>query len=115
MRTSRITNTLVIILLFESLIFFQSCKEHDEDKVVSEEAILFWGGDHAVDGCWFTVEINGNVYKPENEDFISDEYKVHPPTTVIITFEYLNRDIEYFCGMLPTKNKGIKIISISKL
>lgn len=50
MRTSRITITFIIILLLESLMFFQSCTEHDEDRVVSEEAILFWGGDYAVDG-----------------------------------------------------------------
>ena len=115
MKTSRVTNALIIFLMFQSLIFFQGCKDEDSGSVVTEEALLIWGGDYAADGCGYTLEMNDKIYKPENEDFISDEYKIHPPTSVVRAFEYLNRDIEYFCGMRPTKNEGIKIISIKKL
>lgn len=104
-------------LFFLSLLIIKivNCSEDDESTTVTENAFIIWGGEYAVDGCGFVVEIDGKNYKPENEDTISDEYKITKPIEVILTFQYLNRDIEYFCGIVPIKSEGIKVISISKL
>jgi hypothetical protein len=96
------------------LFTFNSCDE--EEQVYTKEAILKWTGDYAVDGCGFFLKIDDKDYKPENENFISDEFKNFPNLSVLVKFIYLERKIPYGCGLTgPHQIAGIKIISIEKI
>ena len=37
-------------------------------------------------------------YKPENEDFIGDEFKTGEDISVIVKFKYLEKKVTYVCG-----------------
>jgi hypothetical protein len=102
------------IFLLLSLIVFFSCDE--EEQVFTKEAILKWQGDYAVDGCGFFLEINKKEYKPENEDFLGDEFKTGEDISVIVKFKYSEKKITYACGWMDQlRTDGIKIISIEKI
>jgi len=104
--------SLKYYFLFLFFISFISC--NDDEQIQTKEAKLEWQGEYAVDGCGFFVEIDGKKYKPENENIIGNELKTSDQLLVLIKFEYLNREIEYHCGLQLHKIEAIKIISIVK-
>lgn len=101
----------LFILLF-AVVFLVSC-DKDNRK---EDALIQWTGDYAADGCGFFVTINGEEYKPENESFIDNNFKVSEGTSVKLTYRLLNKEIESSCGDSPTltMTEGIKIILLQK-
>jgi len=101
--------------LLISLFIFISCNE-TEKEVYTKEAILKWQGDYAVDGCGFFIEIDNEEYKPENEDFIGDEFKMSGNIPVIVKFKYTGEKVTYYCSRVsPLEADGIKLISIEKI
>lgn len=113
-----------ILLLFFYLLLFATCKKEtvqsdaqpEKENVQKKEAILRWTGAYAVDGCGFFFIISDSTYKPDNENDINDEYQKYGDVNVVIEFEFLNKQLEYYCGdaPFPMKTEGIKIISIKK-
>ena len=105
---------LLILLLTVS-----SCSENvinNADQVITKKANLIWQGDYAVDGCGFFFEIDGKLYKPENENFIGSEFKTSGSTTVELKFVYSEKKVEYTCGFAkPLNVDGIKVISVKKI
>jgi hypothetical protein len=102
------------IFLLMPLLIFISCNETEE--VYTKEAILKWQGYYAADGCGFFVEIDNKEYKPENEDFIGDEFQISGDISVIVKFKYSEKKVTYLCGWTgQLQSDGIKIISIEKI
>jgi len=103
---------LFMILIAMFSVFISSCK--DKDETFSKEAMLIWEGE--TDGCGFFFEIENQRFKAENEEIIPNEFKSIPQAKVKIKFEYLNRNLNYICGIAPTQHQiaGIKIHSIEK-
>ena len=103
-----------IFLLFPLFIFI-SCSD-SEEKIYTKEAVLKWQGNYASDGCGFFLEIDDKEYKPENEDFIGDEFKTGEDISVIVKFKYLEKKVTYVCGWTgQLQTDGVKIISIEKI
>jgi len=91
-----ILKTYKYVFLFLPLFTPISCNEAAEE-VYTKEAILKWQGYYAADGCGFFVEIDNKEYKPENENFIGDEFKISGDISVIIKFKYSEEKITYWC------------------
>lgn len=77
---------------------------------------LTWAGEYMVDGCGFTLEIDGKTYKPENEDTIDAAFKIEGSMPVEVEFVRLNEQIDRRCGLSPDSKAmdGIRIVSITK-
>lgn len=96
------------------LLIFISCDKGEE--VYTKEAILKWQGDYATDGRGYFLEIDHKEYKPENEDFLGDEFKSDEDISVIVKFRYSEEKITYWCGWAgQLQIYGVKIISIEKI
>ncbi|MFC2086120.1 hypothetical protein ACFLQ9_00205 [Bacteroidota bacterium] len=102
-----------MILIFVFL--FSTCTK-EENEAMTKEAILSWTGAYEVDGCGFYIKMDNKTYKPENEEIINEQFQTEGNIAVIIEFEFLNRDLEVWCGDLPEAQltEGIRIISIKE-
>ena len=108
----------IIILLTGLVLIIASCSEStapESTDVLQKQAVLHWQGDYAVDGCGFFVEIDSKMYKPSNEQIISDRYKQNSETQVSVRFRYLDHKINSYCFDAPSAiaSDGIEIIEIS--
>lgn len=105
------------LIFFLFLIVACSESTNPSGASVQKQAIVYWQGDYAVDGCGFFVEIDSKMYKPENENVLGDEYKSDNPSDVLINFEYLDHKINKACfdSRSQTEYDAIRIISIKKL
>lgn len=106
---------LVMLLVIRFVIIGCSTSTENGDKIITKEAVLIWSGAQAVDGCGFFIEIENKIYKPENEDIIPNEFENYSITSILITFEYLNKEIEYDCGFSHLKTEGIVIVALRKI
>ncbi len=61
-----------LICIIISFLFF-SCRKNEE--FVSNDAIINWTGNYEIDGCGFFVTVDGHLFKPDNENDISAEFK----------------------------------------
>ena len=114
-------NYLTLALLF---VISVSCREEDTanrenaSQSVTSDALLSWEGEYEVDGCGFFITVDDKTYKPENEEFINDSFKVSSlaGTEVTITYQQLDTAIEKYCGDLPTPTTtpGIKLLSLER-
>ena len=106
--------SVIVVVLIIGL--FASCNKDQSDSTKFNKGILRWTGEYATCGCGFFISINEHDYKPENENNIDDRFKTYEKTQVIIEYEELNKQIEYWCGDSPYAFyvEGIKIISIIK-
>ena len=103
----------IFILLITASVFI-SCE--DAQEIYRKEALLRWQGDYAADGCGFFLEIDDKDYKPDNENFIGDEYKIFDTTNVIAEFKYTENKVIYYCGFAGRQEtEGINIISIKRI
>ena len=118
----------IMMLLFVVTIISSACEEYElfkpksqpiDSVKVDSTALLTWTGEYFIDGCGFFVTIDGQKYRPENEDFIDDSFKdVELPfqTEVIIEYKLLDKRSDFYCeeiletGSLPM----IEIISIQR-
>jgi len=109
----------LILLSFISLVLMLTgCSEStnpDSDHIIIKDAVLYWNGDYAVDGCGFLLEMDSKFYKPENEDFIKDKYKQNYETSIRVKFKYLDKKINTYCfdSSSPFEYDGIELIEIS--
>ena len=118
----------IMMLLFIVTIISSACEEYElfkpksqpiDSVKVDSTALLTWTGDYFKDGCGFFITIDGQEYKPENEDFIDDSFKgADSPfeIPVIIEYKLLDKRADSYCekiretGSLPM----IELISIQR-
>ena len=111
-------NLFMIMILAGIVTFCLSCEENEDallnGGIYLKRATLRWKGDYSYDGCGFFIDIDGKTYKPENEEIIGNEFRVHEPISVILKFKILQQKVKYLCGdFYKTKEiEGIKIFSI---
>lgn len=98
-----------------------SCSQKNmnpENQAITKEAQLEWSGEYMVDGCGFTLTIDGKDYKPEDEAAIDESFKIEEATIPVkVTYTETGEIIDRRCG-LSTQDRsmpGIRIISIEKL
>ncbi|MEQ9440658.1 MAG: hypothetical protein RIG62_16525 [Cyclobacteriaceae bacterium] len=114
------------LILTIAFLSFLGCQEEDMTAdaetsgthLVTSEALLSWEGEYEVDGCGFFITIGDQTYKPKNEDFIGDSFKVSSTTgtEVSVTYEILDTAVERYCGDLPAPlvTPGIKLFALEK-
>lgn len=91
-----------------------SCNQHQD--IIEAEADLRWTGPLAADGCGFFLDIDGQEYKPANEEVIPETLQNEFTQRVKLRYEVLQEPVPYSCGMLPTHYQStIKILEISLL
>lgn len=92
-----------------------SCNQ--QQNVLTTEASLRWTGMIAADGCGFFLDIDGQEYKPVNEEIIPKHFQQQETILVRLTYKIEEKRIEYSCGMIPARPpfKAIKIIEINDL
>ncbi|WP_439882203.1 hypothetical protein ACSX1A_03370 [Pontibacter sp. MBLB2868] len=94
MKTTTILFTFA--LLFSSPGFISCSKDTETDGATLEtvEATLFWSGDYAVDGCGFTLTVDGAYQKPVNEADIANSYKTNTPTQVEVKLINYHKNVK---------------------
>ncbi|MBW3544731.1 MAG: hypothetical protein KY428_03875 [Bacteroidetes bacterium] len=92
-----------------------SCNQ--QHNTLTTEAKLRWTGMIAADGCGFFLDIDGQEYKPVNEEVIPEHFQQQETMRVRLTYEMQDKPLEYSCGMIPARPpfKAIKIIEINNL
>lgn len=87
--------------------------ENPSDEVITASVELQYTGSIAVDGCEFFVKYNDKVYKPLNEEVISDDFR-SGNRVVEMQFELQEQTIDYQCGLnpKPTTYPALRIISM---
>jgi len=87
-----------------------------ENGIYDKNAVLTWSNP-ALDGCGFSIKINGKIHKPVNEQVIDASYREEQDKVrVEIEYKLLEKNAEFYCGMSNTPiNVGtIEIISIKR-
>lgn len=79
--------------------------------LVTEPATIRYDGSPAFDGCGYIITINGQDYKPLNEELIDDSYFT-TGNPVDVTLSYTNVSGEIYTCFLPTYYNQITIVSI---
>lgn len=87
----------------------------DTNETIIKSALVHWSGAYEVDGCGFFIEIDSKMYKPINEENITEKYKTNNPSSVYLKFKYLDEQVPSSCGdaPFPVMNDGIEIIEMS--
>lgn len=103
-----------LLLLLGTLLII-SCKEEppEPETVDFRPVVVRWTGDYRVDGCGFFVEIDSVSYRPLNEDYFSDAFRMVSDTIVEMNYLNLNQEITSQCGQgFPFKIGGIEVMAI---
>lgn len=88
----------------------------NENTTHTTEATLRWTGPVAADGCGFFLDIEGQEYKPANEEVIPDAFKSEGAQPVQLTYQELEEPVVYTCGMLPSRySSTIRILEVRPL
>ena len=91
-----------------------SCTQ--EQNALTTEANLRWTGMVAADGCGFFLDIDGQEYKPVNEEIIPEHFQEQEAMPVLLTYVLEEKPMEYSCGMIPARPfKAVKIVEINTL
>ena len=93
--------------------FVTSC-EIENNTSTTKEAILIWQGEYNQNGCGFLFIIDGIEYKPRNEVYIDNRFKVSGQLKVNVEFILLNEIIQYKCGGNPQaeERESIDVLSV---
>jgi hypothetical protein len=94
--------TLLILICF---LAFSACKK--DNKLIY--AIIRDGGDPAVDGCGWLIEMSNETFKPKN---LSDEFKVNG---MEVEIKYDKLDDMANCGLSQDAFHEISLREIHKL
>lgn len=107
---------LLLLILGISMLLLATCQEETSHPQRKAEAILIWTGDPTVDaGCGYFFRINGEEYKPANENLIPNSLKRQASLPVIITYRPLSERIRYSCSRgADAIGEGIRLYSIQK-
>ena len=92
----------ITLLLFLILVSFLSCKK---DSIIVSGKIID-GGDVAVDGCGWLVEIGSETYTPTN---LETQYQIH---NLNIELEYRLLGSKANCGFIIDTYDEIEILEI---
>ncbi|GGG02540.1 hypothetical protein [Pontibacter amylolyticus] len=92
-----------------------SCDKNDDLEVMEATATLLWTGDYAVDGCGFSVYLNDQHYKTDNEQEIDNKFKTQDAHTVLIKYTLPAKPKEYSCGWGTLKKSEIRLLSIKEV
>jgi hypothetical protein len=104
-----------LIIVFEVFLFcFLIACDGIETETFNKEAILFWQGEYDDNGCGFIFLIDGQEFKPNNEIYIDEQYKIYSEMKVNIEFYLMYEIIQYKCGSNSQieEREGIEIIKI---
>ncbi|PKV75869.1 hypothetical protein BD749_0816 [Pontibacter ramchanderi] len=91
-----------------------SCDKDDDLEVLEATATLMWTGDYAVDGCGFSIYLNDQYYKPDNERVIGEEFKQNESYTVRIKYTLPPKPMECTCGWGVHKRSAIRLLSVKE-
>lgn len=106
---------LIFVLLGLPMLLFGATACQTDGDALTSEAMLLWTGPIAADGCGYFLEIDGQEYKPSNEDIIPESFQQRDSSAVVVTYRWLKEPQEYTCGMLPTRHSStLEIISIEQ-
>lgn len=97
-------------------LFMSMMSCNNKNEPITTEASLRFTGLLAADGCGFFLDIDGQEYKPVNEEVIPETFQDENAHPVQLTYEKLEEPVEYSCGMKPSiYNSTIRIIEIKPL
>lgn len=111
------SSTLYLAALLTLALTAFSCDKKEEVVPDMQEAVatLFWTGDYAADGCGFSILLNEQVYKPQNEGAIAVSFKKEEPMTVEISYVLPGKKIEYVCGLMRNHSERINIFALKEI
>ncbi len=104
---------LVLLIVFTG-ITFSGCKKDKPGDTTTRDAVLYWTGDVAVDGCGFIIEIAGTEFKPYDESVIDDSFKQQDQTEVVVEYRNNNEHKVFVCGLQQQHFGIIHVVSIHK-
>ncbi len=116
----KLQSYIAVIILLGSFILgaCNSKTMQQENTSKTQEGQLEWTGEYMVDGCGFVLKIDGQDYKPEDENAIGEEFKIEgEPIPVRVTYTLTGETIDRRCG-LATQSRampGIRIQTIERL
>ena len=102
----------LILFAFTSILIISACKTKEKTIITDgpcnscEDAVVYFYGDPALDGCGWVVDVSSTIYKPSNLPVEFNEDKLE----VRIKYKVLD---SVRCGMM-TKYKGMYIEEIVK-
>ncbi|UCS91817.1 hypothetical protein KZP23_13855 [Echinicola marina] len=95
----------LFIVLFLA-VFFSACTD-DDRPVLQVEAKIVDGGNPAVDGCGWLMEINGENYKPKS---LKEQFQIDGLEVILF---YSTTGVSY-CGMGSNELTSIAVDKIYK-
>lgn len=106
---NRIAFSIIAFMLFA----ITSC-EIDNSTSTTNDAVLIWQGEYNQNGCGFIFIIDKAEYKPRNEVFIDNRFKIAGQINVTVEYILLNEIIQYRCGGNPQveERESIDILSV---
>jgi hypothetical protein len=111
------SSTLYLTALLALALTAFSCDKKEEVVPDIQEAVatLYWSGDYAADGCGFSILLNEQIYKPQNEGAIAASFRKEGPMTVEISYVLPGKKIEYVCGLMRNHSERINIFSLKEI
>lgn len=100
-------------LIISLLVAISSC-EIENNTSTTKDAILMWQGEYNQNGCGFIFIIDNVEYKPRNEIFIDNRFKISGQINVTVEYILLNEIIQYHCGGNPQieERESIDVLSV---
>jgi len=104
----------IIYLIMSFLLFSISSCEIENSTSVTKDAILIWQGEYNQNGCGFILIIDKVEYKPRNEVFIDNRFKISGQINVTVEYILLNEIIQYRCGGNPNleERESLDVLSV---
>jgi hypothetical protein len=104
---------IAFIIAVFMLVVIASC-EIDNNTSTTKDAILMWQGEYSQNGCGFILIIDKVEYKPRNEIFIDNRFKISGQINVTVEYVLLNEIIQYHCGGNPQveERESIDVLSV---
>ena len=104
----------IIYLIMSFLLILLSSCEIENSTSVTKDAILIWQGEYNQNGCGFIFIIDKVEYKPRNEVFIDNRFKISGQINVTVEYILLNEIIQYRCGGNPNleDRESLDVLSV---
>lgn len=109
----KVMKRIAYYLVFFMLVGISSC-EIENNTSTTRDAILMWQGEYNQNGCGFIFIIDNVEYKPRNEIFIDNRFKISGKINVTVEYILLNEIIQYRCGGNPQveERESIDVLSV---
>jgi hypothetical protein len=103
-----------IYLIFSFILISISSCEIENSTSTTKDAILLWQGEYNQNGCGFVFIIDKVEYKPRNEVFIDNRFKIAGQINVTVEYILLNEIIQFKCGGNPNleERESLDVLSV---